>query len=288
MYHPFFCYLGVSLTFILTFALFGYTSLDAQKFFYVPIFLLIAYYTMITMLSDRQIYQKRNFKQAILKSIGKYFFWCLILTGVSWFYQVHPAYKAVTPNTRIFFKHFFYAFAVFGLPYLYLEEKYRYCRENVLGDSYLKIALLLRCLLRRDFHRFRRRLFSRKSRGVLLSGILRIHYIPIMIEQVHFGITVLTQGANFQNCTLRSVMFMVTTLAWLIDSNNASIGYFWQSAFTKTRFREIDPHPSHWIVVLACSPPFLYFVNSYLAAFPSLPKTSQRITSNAGLNTAMT
>jgi protein-S-isoprenylcysteine O-methyltransferase Ste14 len=108
-----------------------------------------------------------------------------------------------------------------------------------------------------------------------------------MIEQVHFGVTTFTQGTQVQNYTLLSIMFMITALAWLIDSNNASIGYFWQSSFTKTRFREIDPHPSHWIVVLACYPPFIYFVNSYLALFPSLPETSQRVFSHAGVNTGI-
>jgi protein-S-isoprenylcysteine O-methyltransferase Ste14 len=105
-----------------------------------------------------------------------------------------------------------------------------------------------------------------------------------MVEQVHYGITTLAQGGKFQNGALHSVLLMITTLAWLIDSNNASIGYFWQSAFTKTRFRAIDPYPSHWIVVLACYPPFIYFVTSYFAMFPSLPETSQRIISNAGVN----
>lgn len=287
MYHPFFCYLGVTLTFTLTFTLFKYSSLDANKFFYVPTFLLITYYTMVSILSDRQIYQKRTFKQVIFKSIGRYLFWALIIKGVIWFYNVHPAYRAVTPNTRIFFKHFFYAFAVCGLPYLYLEEKYRYCQENIIADPFLKIALLIKCLLRRDFYRFKRRLFSKKTKGMLLAAILRVHYIPIMIEQVHYGITLLAKGASLHNCTLTSVMVMVTALAWLIDSNNASIGYFWQSSFTKTRFREIDPHLSHWIVVLSCYPPFLYFVNSYLAMFPSLPETSQRILSSAGANTVI-
>ena len=287
MYHPFFCYLGVALTFTLTFALFEYSSLNAQKFFYAPIFLLIAYYTVVSMLGDRQIYQKRSFKQAILKSIGKYIYWGLVLAAVIWFYRVHPAYKAVTPNTRIFLEHFFYAFAVCGLPYFYLEEKYRYCQGNVLADPYLKISLLIRCLRRMDLHRFRRRLFSKKSKGLFLAWILRIHYLPIMIEQVYFGVTALTQGVKPQDYTLRSVILMLTALAWLIDSNNASIGYFWQSAFTKTRFREIDPHPFHWIVVLACYPPFLYFVTSYFALFPSLPETSQRIIDNAGVNTGI-
>jgi hypothetical protein len=287
MYHPFFCYLGVTLTFTLTFAIFGYSSLNAQKFFYVPIFLLIAYYTVVSMLGDKQVYRKRSFKQALVKSLGRYVFWGLILAGVIWFYKIHPAYRAVTPNTRLFLEHFFYAFVTCGLPYFYLEEKYRYSQENVLGDSYIKVSLLIRCLLRLDFHRFRRRLFSRKSKGVFLAWILRIHYLPIMVEQVYHGINVLTHGAKLQNFTLTSVMLIVTALAWLIDSNNASIGYFWQSNFTKTRFREIDPHPTHWILILSCYPPFIYFVTTYFASFPSLPETSQRIIDNAGVNTGI-
>lgn len=284
MHHPFFCYLGVALTFTLTFVLFGYSLLDPHRFFYIPIVLLITYYTVVAMLGDRQIYEKRSFKQVFCKSLGKYVFWGFILASILCFYHVHPAYKAVTPNTRIFFEHFFYGFAVCGLPYFCLEEKYRYCLENVLADPYLKIVLLIRCLRRMDFHRFRRRLFSRKSRGILLSAILRIHYIPIMVEQVHYGVTTLAQDGKFQNGTLHSVLLMITVLAWLIDSNNASIGYFWQSAFTKTRFRAIDPYPRHWILVLACYPPFIYFVNSYFAVFPSLPETSQRVFINPGVN----
>ena len=260
MVHPLLCYLGVGLSFVLSFALFVSGALDVQKYFYAPVFLLIVFYTVVAMVTDKQDYQKRSFKQVFLKSIGKYVLWGSILAGIIWFYNVHPAYKAVTPNTRIFFKHFFYAFGVCGLPYFCLEEKYRYCKVNVLADSYIKIALLIRCLLRMDFHLFRRRLFSKKSRGMLLSAILRIHYIPIMIEQVYIGVATFTLGTQVQNYTLLSLMFMITTLAWLIDSNNASIGYFWQSSFTKTRFREVDPHPSHWIVVLACYPPFIYFL----------------------------
>ena len=61
---------------------------------------------------------------------------------------------------------------------------------------------------------------------MFLAAILRIHYLPIMIEQVHFGVTLLAKGASLQNVTLSSLMVMITALAWLIDSNNASIGYW--------------------------------------------------------------
>ncbi|MHC4553384.1 MAG: methyltransferase family protein [Planctomycetota bacterium] len=287
MCYPFYCYLGVSITFTATYAIFRYTSLDPQRFFYIPIFLLIACYTVVSMLSDKQVYQARRFKQVIFKSICKYIYWGLVIAGVIWFYNAHPAYKAVTPNTQIFLKHFFCIFAVCGLPYLFLEEKFRYCRENVLADPYLKIVVLIRCLLKLNFSRFKRRLLSKKSRGMFFAAVLRIHYLPIMVEQVHFGITFLTRDAAFGNTTQYSAILMLATLTWLIDSNNASIGYFWQSAFTKTRFRAIDLNPGHWIVVLACYTPFIYFVTSYLAAFPSLPETSQRIFSSAGVNTAI-
>lgn len=287
MYHPFICYMGVALTFIATFALFKKTSLDAHTFFYVPVVLQIIYYTAATMWRDRQVYQPRSVRQALTKSIGKYVYWLFFLAGVIWFYQAHPAYRAVTPNTRLFFEHFLFAFILGGLPYFYLEEKYRYCRENVLADPYLKVGLLVRCAWRRDFRRLKRRLVSRRNRGMLLSALLRIHYIPIMFEQVHYGVTTLTQGTLIEAGGLRAALFMLTTLAWLIDSNNASTGYFWQSAFTKTRFRAIDPHPTHWMLVLACYPPFIYFVNSYLAMFPSLPENAQRLFSSAGVNTAI-
>ncbi len=287
MDHPFVCYFGIALTFTLSFALFANRFLDAQRFFYLPIFLLIAYYTLVAMLRDRQIYQRRSFRQVIRKSLCKYVFWTCVLAGVIGFYWAHPAYRAVTPNTRIFFTHFLCGFAVCGLPYICLEEKFRYCPETIAADPYLKIALLIRCCWRRDFRRFRRRVFTKRIRGILLSAILRIHYIPIMVEQVHFGVTTLSQSGKFHNVTLHSAMSMIAVLAWLIDSNNASIGYFWQSAFTKTRFRQIDPHPGHWIIVLACYVPFIYFVNSYLALFPSLPETSQRVFNSTGVNTGI-
>lgn len=287
MYHPFFCYLGVTLTFILTFFIFEYSSLDVQKYFYIPIFLLITFYTIVSVLGDRQVYQKRTFRQVFFKSFCKYVFWGVLLLYVIFFYSLHPAYKAMTPHTRIFVEDFFGFFLLFGFPYFCLEEKFRYCRENVLADPYLKVAILLKYLRKLDFGRFRRRLFTRKSRGMFLSAVLRIHYLPIMVEQVHYGLTTFIRTGKTQAVSLHTVMLMLTLLAWLIDSNNASCGYFWQSSFTKTRFREIDPFPFHWIIVLSCYPPFINFVTSYFAMFPSLPETSQRLISSAGVNTAI-
>ena len=103
-------------------------------------------------------------------------------------------------------------------------------------------------------------------------------------EQVQFGIAAGTLQAYVQPFT---IVLILTALAWLIDSNNASIGYFWESRFTKTCFRAVDPHPSHWVLTLACYVPFITFVNAYVAQFPDLPDYSPRMFSNAGVNTAI-
>jgi len=289
MIHPFLCYLGITLSFGLSFILFISGDLDVEKYFYAPVFLLIAFYTVHAMITDKQKYQRRTFKQAAGKAVGKYFFWGLVLLGVFKFYHAHPFYYQMTPNTRRFIEHFFYAFCYIGLPYFYLEEKYRYCRDNVQGDAYTKIVLLLRCLLRRKVRLFGRRLAGRQTRRMVFSAILRILYLPIMIEQVYYGtktFTLWTQAPNFQ-LNLLTFIFLGTTLCWLIDSNNASIGYFWQSSFTKTRFREVDPYPLHWIVVLVCYPPFIEFATTRFVPFPALPDNSLLFFSHTGLNTVI-
>ena len=288
MIHPYLCFLGVALSFTLSFILFISGVLDVEKYFYAPMFPLIIFYTVHAMITDKQEYQKRSFRQAAGKAAGKYFFWGLILLGIIKFYYSHPLYWQMTPNTRRFFEHFFYAFCFIGLPYFYLEEKYRYCRDNVQGDAYTKIVLLGRCLLRKKIRLFGRRLAGRQTRRMIFSAVLRIHYLPIMIEQVYYGtttFTLFTQAPNFQ-LNLLTFIFLGTTLSWLIDSNNASIGYFWQSSFTKTRFREIDPYPLHWIVVLICYPPFIIFASQFVL-FPALPDNAPLVFSHTGLNTVI-
>jgi protein-S-isoprenylcysteine O-methyltransferase Ste14 len=258
-----------------------------SRYFYVPILLLIGWYTLISLLRDKKHYEKRDAVHVILKSAGKYVFWGLVIMGVRWFYKEHPAYNVATPHTREFLGDFFYGYVWVGWPYFFLEEKYRYCRDNVLADPFNRLVVLIRSVWNGDFSRFRRRLFSTRNRRTLLSWMIRIHYIPIMVEQVHHGLVNLRQGYWFHDGSLSSLAFMVATVAWMIDSNNASIGYFWQSAFTKTRFRDVDPHPSHWILVLMCYTPFIYFVNEYFAPFPALPEDGIRMFGDPSLNTVI-
>ena len=285
MIHPLFCYLGITFSFALSFTLFLSGTLDERKFFYLPIVLLIAFYTVHAVATDKQTYQKRSFKQSALTATGKYLLWGLILLAIIALYHFHPGYRAMTTNTRRFFEHFFYAFAVCGWPYFFLADKYRYCLTNVMVDNYITIALLLRCLKRRQFHLFKRRLATRQTKRMLISAALRVHFIPVMFEQVYLGATAFTLQAHAQPYSMVSIVLMLTTLAWLIDSNNASIGYFWESPFTKTCFRDVDPHPSHWVVTLACYIPFIYFMNAFVVQFPSLPDDSQRVFSHATVNT---
>jgi len=302
MIHPFFCYVGIAMSFGLSFALFIPGIVDARRFFYLPIVLLIAFYTAHAMATDKETYRKRNFRQSAWTATGKYFFWGVILLAVIALYRYHPGYQSLTPNTRFFVQHFFVAFLVLGWPYLFLAEKYRHSASNVLLDPYRTTMLLLRCLKRRRTDLFKRRLATRQTKRMLISGALRVHFVPVMVEQVYLGVTALTLQAQAQTDQIHfstagfgleahtvalPVVAVLTSLAWLIDSNNASVGYFWESRFTKTSFREMDPHPSHWVVTLACYAPFIFFVNAYVAEFPALAEDSPRIFSQSAVNTAI-
>jgi len=302
MIHPFFCYLFIALSFLLSFTLFISGTVDEQKFFYLPFVLLIAFYTIHAVATDKQTYQKRSFKQSFFTATGKYFLWGILILAILGLYHFHPAYRLLTTNTRRLFEHFFYAFLVCGWPYFFIADQYRYCLRNVLTDYFITIAVLLRCLKRRQFARFKKRLAARQTKRMLTSAALRVHFIPVMIEQVYLGVAMFTlqyqaESSQFYlslkdatqqtEAQLYSVLTILTTLAWLIDSNNAAIGYFWTSPFTKTRYREMDPYPSHWVVTLACYIPFIFFVNEYVVAFPSLGDASERIFSYTEVNLAI-
>ena len=69
MIHPVFCYLGVTLVFGVSLALFVADTLDAQDYFYAPIALLIAYYTVYSLVTDKTRYQRRTWKQAVPKAL---------------------------------------------------------------------------------------------------------------------------------------------------------------------------------------------------------------------------
>jgi len=270
MIHPYLCWLGILLAFGASLALFTSGRLDVHEHFYAPALLLIGFYTLHAILTDKQQYQRRTTKQVIPKAIGKYILWGLVIYGVTRFYAAHWLYRDFTPNTRRFFEDFLTLFLIMGLPYFFLAEKFRYCTDNVIGDPYLRILSLLRCLKNREFRLIGRR-HAKSYKPIYLMAIIRIHYVPIMFEQVFNGLDFTTnflERADFQ-WSLASCVLLGTALAWAIDANNGAIGYFWESWFTKSRFRQIDPHPMHWFVVLICYTPFIGYAAQFVP-FPSL------------------
>jgi protein-S-isoprenylcysteine O-methyltransferase Ste14 len=288
MFHPAFCYLSVALTFLLTYLVFANPTaisnatgiyLNPDSHFYLPIALLISFYTLLSLLTDRQSYLPRSALLAYTKAVPKFLFFGTLLLAVYKLYDLHPFYHDFTPNTRRLLLHFLYAYLYAGLPYFFLEEKLRASTDNFLADPYLRFSALLLALARGNLSLFRRRLFNHRNRRTLLSSLLRFHYVPIMVEQVHYFINQVNWYNPLYNHSLPYLTFLLGTLAWLIDSNNASIGYFWQSTFTKTRFRDADPHPSHWILVLACYPPFIDFVTANFVQFPALAEDAPRLLS---------
>lgn len=288
MIQPFYCYIGILLSFTMSLWLFATGKLDAQTYFYTPLGFLIAYYTCLAILQDKQVYRPRSIRQVLPKAIGKYLMWGLVLWGILSLYRLHAMYNLMTPNTRVFLDHYLRAFLVVGLPYFVLAERKRYCLENVLSDPYVKLRVLLRDLWRRRFKQAGHRLTTQRFRRTYLMAILRIHYIPIMVEQVHLGVTQTTTFAQNPNIqwSLLTVVGAVTILCWLVDSNNGAMGYFWESCFTKTRYRDVDPHAVHWFVVLICYIPFIAYAQDFVP-FPSLPANSILLIQHARVNQAI-
>ncbi len=301
MIHPLLCYLGIALSFFLSFKLYQ-SGLNVQEYFYLPAVFLIGFYTAHAMQTDKQVYEKRRWLQSVVAATGRYVFWGLVLLGVYALYRYHPGYNTLTTNTQRLFLHLLCAFAVCGWPYFFLSDRYRHCRANVLLDHYITVNVLLRALARGGLTRFRRRLATRQVKRLLVSGALRIHFIPVMFEQVYTLVTAFMTQCREQSEQVSfavtpfgmephvqpfSLVLVLTTLAWLIDANNAGIGYFWESRFTRTAFRDVDPYPSHWVVTLACYIPFIYFVTAFVAEFPTLPDESERIFGSASWNHAV-
>jgi protein-S-isoprenylcysteine O-methyltransferase Ste14 len=299
MVHPCLCWLGIALSFGVSLALFTSDLLDVHEYYYVPVLLLIGFYTAHAILTDRQQYQSRTIRQVIPKAIAKYIMWGLIIYGVKEFYAAHPLYGPVqgpdgilktdfSLNTRRFLGDFLTLFLIVGLPYFFLAEKFRYCTDNILGDPYLRILSLLKCLKNREFRLIGRRLCKRSYKRIYLMAIIRVHYIPIMIEQVFRNLKSVTgflQGANFQ-WNLASSVLVATTLAWAIDANNGALGYFWESWFTKSRFRQIDMNPLHWFVVLICYAPFVGLAGQFVP-LPQVAADSAPLLSSSSFNSAI-
>ncbi len=288
MIHPLLCYAGIALSFLATWALCRVGVLDPRVHFYAPIGLLIAFYTLHAVATDKQVYQKRRLRQVIPKALCKYVLWGLVLWAILKFYGVHPLYRDATVNTRRFFADFLRLFVVLGLPYFILAEKYRYSLDNVMGDPYLRVVSLLKALCKGRFALIKRRLLQRPYQRIYLAALIRIHYVPIMVEQVYLGMARLSGGLPHPpgQSSLSAALLSLTALAWLIDSNNAAVGYFWESWFTKTRMREVDTHPLHWFVVLICYIPFILYAAQFVP-FPSLPENSAPLLNHRGWNTAI-
>jgi len=266
-------------------ALFSSGLVDVHEYFYAPALLLIGFYTLHAILTDEQSYQRRTFRQVIPKAIGKYILWGLAIYAVTGFYAAHPLYREFTPNTRRFFGDYLILFLTLGLPYFFLAESFRYSQDNVLGDPYLRILSLLKCLKKREFKRVGRRLGKSAYKRIYLMAIIRIHYTPIMLEQLHLHLTNMIsfqQKADFQ-WTLTSSLLMATTLALIIDANNGAIGYFWESWFARSRFRAIDLHAMHWFVVLICYTPFFSYAVQFVP-FPTPAANSPPLVSGSAFS----
>lgn len=254
---------GVGFALITSFGLYYFGLLNASTYFFTPILLLILFHTVIMQLSSSQKNSKIELRKVIPKSIGKYLFWALVIGAAYSIYTHHPFYIRFAPNTAQMLSEYLKAYVVLGLLYFAYVERYKTGRFEWLHDTYIKFLSLVRVVYRRQWGRLRYRVVRRGYKSWLLSWLLRLHFLPVMVEQVYWGTGQTVNGFNDPAQALTNVMFLVGLL-FLIDSVNASIGYFWESSVTRTRFRAMDPNAFHWFAVLICYMPFIAYASNFV------------------------
>jgi protein-S-isoprenylcysteine O-methyltransferase Ste14 len=270
MINPFFCWLAMLCAFAISQTLFISKAVDVNQYFFLPLYIIIALYTVYGIVTDQGSYLKRPVLTCFIKALGKYLSLLLILYAALSLYKVHPYYSRATVNTQLLVNHFILIYKYLGIPYHFLSEYCRSNRENMLADPFLKCLLLIKSIWGRDLHRTKRIIRHRANKRLILSVLLRFHYLPVMVEQIAYGMKQMTFVAHTSQgqLTFSQFIIVVTALAWAADSNNAATGYFWESNFTRTRFREMDPYPLHWVVTLMCYAPFIGLSNTFVP-FPA-------------------
>ncbi len=261
---------GVCFSFGISLLVFYFTSIDPKVYFFLPIFLLILYHTVMIQYAETNQCTRRPLRRIFKKSIAKYCFWLILIGALYGIYSIHPFYQRFTPHTRIMLLSYLKLYAVGALPYFLYVESTQSGPFEWQNDPYLKGLVFLRTFWRRQWRRLIALFFKSRMKSLFLSWLIRLHYLPVMVEQVYYGIRRMSEFANSTSFeyTLANTAFLFTAVLFLIDSTNASIGYFWESVLTKTRFRAIDPYPFHWIVVLICYVPFIRYMRDFVP-FPS-------------------
>ena len=254
---------GALLCFAVSITLFKFEILSPAVWFFLPVFILIAYHTVVMQLTSRPVHSKNAIALVIKKSLCKYLFWLAIIAGAYWIYTTHPFYVRFAPQTTNMVKFYLQAYAMLGFPYFFYVERYRTGRFEWFNDHYLKFLSLLKVIYKRQWRRLRFRVLRRGYKSLLLSWVVRLHFLPVMVQQVYWGTSQTMGFLNRSPDPFPDVMFFIGVL-FLIDATNASIGYFWESALTRTRFRAIDPNTFHWVVVAMCYVPFIGFAGTFI------------------------
>lgn len=254
---------GVIVAFSLSFFCFHFKLLSYNTFFFLPILVLIAYHTLVMQLISKTRALRPNWRTVGKKSLGKYLFWLALMGSLYGIYANHPFYAHFAPHTNLMLAFFIKLYLVLGIPYFIVVERFRAGRFDWFNDAYLKFLSLCRSVWRRRWRSIRYRLLKRGYKSLLLSWLVRLHFIPVMVEQVYWGANQTMNFLERPELALANAMFFVGVL-FLVDAVNASMGYFWESTVTKTRFRAVDTNAFHWIVVLMCYMPFIGYASNFV------------------------
>lgn len=246
-FHPLVTFLVSSGSLLLALITFYKGILEFNQFFFFSIFLMLFFYTLLGSLRSKNRFQNQTLKWTHLKGIlGRYIYWGLLLYILLLLYQAHSFYNTIFAGADAFLSELLRLYIILGIPYFILAAK---VLPSSISDSFLVALASLK-----------RKKLNHRSKTLLISYVLRAHFLAMMISQVLPTASELMSSLNIWNWTYSELVLFAAGFIWTMDSSNAAIGYLWESRLIPTRFKKMDPNPMSWLVTLSCYVPFNYWV----------------------------
>jgi protein-S-isoprenylcysteine O-methyltransferase Ste14 len=221
-----------------------------------------------------------NLNTLLKRSLARYLVWLVVLSVGYQFYTLTPPYNTTRYSaTPYLFESFLYWYLWLGIPYFALTLTFKSSRIEDFYDPAIRFLHVGKQITKQTIKRLSgdgnqlpvfyvlRKKYNRK---IFLNLIMRAYFIPVMVMQV-IPTTVNTINMLFKelnNHQFITVIFLLTSILWLIDVLNAVVAYCMESRWLENRSRSIDLTIGGWIVCLSCYPPINNITGSLFAFAP--------------------
>ena len=260
---------GYTGLFAIIFSLWSYLSFF-RPYYDINVFLLFTVLFVFLSMVFTEIFQgnisieKSRAKSSYLLKSAFFRFFALLTTFYFFYFIIQNHYYFNSANfaiTRTFYNYIFYAYLLFGIPYIYLTLRYKSNQSYEINDYGVLLMIFYKSL----FFSNQKRLKNRRIKKVLLAYLLNFFFLTLM---VYFMKNELTQFIHAYSALIDisfdSKTFYQKYHAWylmiyhsifVIDVTIGVISYTVASRWLNNRIKSVDSTLSGWVFALLCYPP---------------------------------